>query len=90
MVICKVVSKTVQITSEVFTVACALVEYALITDDKFTSANSLSSLTLSGTQFNRCINHYNFALCATEINSHGKYLNERPIQAAKTTFIGFN
>lgn len=90
VVICKVVSRTVTITNKVFTVACALVEYAVITDDKFTLANSLSSLTLSGTQLNRCINHCSFALCDTDISSHGKYLNDCPIQAAETTLIGFN
>lgn len=90
MVICKVVSRTVTITNKFFTVACALVEYAVITEDKLILANSLSSLTLSGIQLNRCITHYSFALCATDIRSHGKYLNDRPIQAAETTFIGFN
>lgn len=87
--ICKV-PETVTITNKVFTVACALVEHAVFTDDNFILANSLSSLTLSGTQFNRCINQYNFALCATDISSHGKCLNDCPIQAAETTFIGFS
>lgn len=73
VIICKV-SITATIINEIFTVACALVDYAVITDDKFTLAISPSSLTLSGTQLNS-VGVEIITLCTTDISSYGKQVD---------------
>jgi len=86
------VSVSVTIINEVFTVACAPVEYAVITGDKITFTISPSSLILTGTQVQqrRGRNRYTFGFCTTDISRHGKYVNDCPVQVAETTPIDFN